>query len=113
MTISFFLKIERIIFIQRNLITNKINKEVKVKKNQKISSEKLSISDCKKILSTKGREYSENEIISIRDLLYCFAQIDIDTFYQIEQRENEFSNERTASEKENVEMTDNDLKNVA
>lgn len=54
--------------------------------SNKISVEKLSLAECKKILCKNGKVYSENEIISIRDLLYCFAQIDIDTHYHMEKK---------------------------
>lgn len=49
--------------------------------------EKLSVAECKKILSKCGKEYSDNEIISIRDLLYCFAEIEINIYHHLETNE--------------------------
>ncbi len=84
-----------------------------MKKTKKISVEKLSISDCKKILCGKGKVYSDNEIISIRDLLYCFAEVDVETFYNLEQRENEFAQNDLESSNVLPSIEDCDLDNVA
>lgn len=52
-----------------------------------MDTDKLSVAECKKILSKKGKTYTDNEIISIRDLLYCFAQVDIETFHHLNDKE--------------------------
>jgi hypothetical protein len=62
------------------------------------SIEKLSVAECKKILCKNGKVYSDNEIISVRDLLYCLAQIDIDTHYHMEKK----VKEETSSKLENI-----------
>lgn len=81
-----------------------------MKNIKKYHREKLTISECKAILSKNGKVYSENEIISIMDLLYGFAQIDIDTFRSLEERENEFNNAKikTYNDEINNQINQND-----
>lgn len=78
--------------------------------------EKLTVAECKKILSKNGKLYSENEIISIMDLLYCFAQVDIDTFRSIEEREKKFNNtlpKQLNNEIENQNSHEDNIENAA
>ncbi|MHA1482479.1 MAG: hypothetical protein ACTSQA_03460 [Candidatus Heimdallarchaeaceae archaeon] len=35
----------------------------------------LSLASCKHILEAKGRSYSKDEIVAIRDLLYQYAEL--------------------------------------
>lgn len=56
-----------------------------VKKDSKfdISENKhtLSLAECKKILQSTGRTYTEEEVKKIRELLYQLAHIEVD-YYQ-------------------------------
>ncbi len=49
---------------------------------------KLSLAECKKILSGDGDEYTEEQIIKIRDWLYHVADIAIEA-YEIENENND------------------------
>ena len=40
----------------------------------------LSINECKKLLNTNGKKYTENEIKIIREKLYQIAQLDYQLF---------------------------------
>jgi hypothetical protein len=40
-----------------------------------LESEKLSLSECKRILNARGKNYSEEEIIKIRNWIYKFSEI--------------------------------------
>lgn len=40
----------------------------------------LSLAECKKILNTGQRNYSEEEAKAIRDLLFQLAEIDLENF---------------------------------
>lgn len=41
----------------------------------KKESEKLSLNECKKILNVNGKEYTDEEILKIRNWLYRFTEI--------------------------------------
>jgi hypothetical protein len=43
-------------------------------KNYK-AGEKISLAQCKKILNTEGKNYSDEEIIKIRDWIYAYTEI--------------------------------------
>ena len=47
-------------------------------KNYVPADKKLSLNACKKILNTDGLNYTDEEIIKIRDWLYVMANIAID-----------------------------------
>lgn len=40
-------------------------------------SDKLSLLECKKILNKDGKEYSDDEILKIRNWLYRFTEISL------------------------------------
>lgn len=46
------------------------------------NEEKLSLGFCKKILNQNGNEYSDEEILLIRDYLYQLAEIEARNFNQ-------------------------------
>lgn len=46
------------------------------KLNSVKTGEKLSLHECKKILNRKGHNYTDEEIILIRDFVYAMATID-------------------------------------
>jgi hypothetical protein len=56
-------------------------------------TEKISIAKCKEILNRKGKNYSEEELIAIRELLFELAKIDYDVFIFNEQKERAFKQE--------------------
>jgi hypothetical protein len=56
-------------------------------KAQENIQENLSVTACRKILNQGGKEYSEAQIIEIRNYLFQLAQIDYDVFVQSEQKE--------------------------
>ena len=53
-------------------------------------NEKISIAKCKEVLSKKGKNYSEEELLAIRDFLFELAKIDYDVFIHNEQKERIF-----------------------
>lgn len=56
-------------------------------------NEKISIAKCKEILNKKGKNYSEEELLAIRELLFELAKIDYDVFIFNEQKERAFKQE--------------------
>lgn len=48
---------------------------------------RISLKKCREVLSETGKDLSDEQILAIRDYLYELAQIDIDIFRSIEERE--------------------------
>lgn len=46
-------------------------------------SKKLSIDFCKKVLQQEGKEYSDEQIKKIRDVLYILGELDYRIFKEI------------------------------
>lgn len=55
--------------------------------------EKFSLVKCKSVLLKDGSDYSDAEIIEIRDFLYKLADMDYNVFLQQQKREDEFKND--------------------
>jgi hypothetical protein len=47
-------------------------------------SKKLSIAQCKKYLQQAGKEYTDEQVSKIRDVLYTLGEIDYRIFKEIE-----------------------------
>lgn len=86
---------------------------------RKKATEKISIADCRKMLCKRGKIYNDDEIISIRDLIYCLAQVDIDTYYHQEEIQKEVevknkdSTQKQADEKDLLDNNDSGLDKAA
>ncbi len=50
---------------------------------------KLDLETCKRILNAEGQEYSDQEIIRIRDYLYQLAEIECRYFKQCQNEQND------------------------
>jgi hypothetical protein len=68
-------------------------------------TEKISIAKCKEILNRKGKNYSEEDLLAIRELLFELAKIDYDVFIYNEQKERNF--------KQDDKNNNNDFKTAA
>lgn len=51
-------------------------------------SERLSLTECKKVLNKNGNHYTDNEIIEIRNWLYLMSEISLAVLEQIEIQQN-------------------------
>ncbi len=51
-------------------------------RSPKKEDQKLSLEECKSILNTKGRNYTDEEIEKVRDYLYLLAEIECRYFEQ-------------------------------
>lgn len=69
-------------------------------------NEKLSLAKCREILNRKGKNYNDEQLLGIRDLLFEMAQIDYDVFIYNERKEASFKSEKNDEANE-------DFKNAA
>jgi hypothetical protein len=69
-------------------------------------SEKISLAKCKEFLNRNGRNYTDEQLLAIRDFLFEIAQIDYDVFIYNEQKEAAFKSENKCANQ-------NDFKNAA
>jgi|JI8StandDraft_1071087.scaffolds.fasta_scaffold566017_2 ribosomal protein S6 len=44
----------------------------------------LSLEECKRMLQENGAQYSDEEVLRIRDLLYEIAKLDLELFHQLQ-----------------------------
>jgi hypothetical protein len=95
-----------------SLKTAKSENTIMTEKENELLNKKVSIKSCREILYKDGNEYSEEELIEIRNYLFELAQIDYEVFIHNQNKEREFE-----LKKENViqlEITENEnLKNAA
>lgn len=50
-------------------------------------SERISLTECKKVLNKNGNHYTDNEIIEIRNWLYFISEISLTSFEERENRQ--------------------------
>ena len=50
-------------------------------------SERISLTECKKILNKNGNRYTDNEIIEIRNWLYFISEITLEVLEAKQERE--------------------------
>lgn len=55
--------------------------------------ERFSLAKCKAVLLKDGSEYSDAEILEIRDFLYKLADMDYEVFLKEQKRDDDFLNE--------------------
>lgn len=51
------------------------------------STERLDVATCRKVLNQNGNNYSDEQIITIRDYLYQLAEIEVRNFKDWQERE--------------------------
>lgn len=68
-------------------------------------NERISIAKCKEVLNRKGKNYSEEELLAIREFLFELAKIDYDVFIFNERKERAF--------KQDNKNNNDDLKSAA
>jgi len=50
---------------------------------------RVSLTECKKVLSKKGKHYTDAEILAIRDWLYLLAEITLSEFDKTDHQTNQ------------------------
>jgi hypothetical protein len=63
-----------------------VNKAIMTDKEKKLI-DKISLKKCKEVLSSRGENYSDEEIIEIRNYLFELAQIDYEVFVYKQNKE--------------------------
>jgi hypothetical protein len=66
--------------------------------------EKISLSRCKSVLESDGSEYTNEEVLEIREFLYMLAELDYQVYLKQKQRELEFENEKQKTEEDNFKQ---------
>ena len=69
------------------------------------SERKLTVEECRSILNKNGIEYTNEEIIQIRDFLYLMAEITSNNFQRMKDQEQVISINKNVKEDENESIS--------
>jgi hypothetical protein len=62
--------------------------------------EKVSLAKCKKVLQSKGKVYTDEQVIAIRDFLYQMAEWDYALYMKLKKRELDFTEQNQSQNSE-------------